>query len=160
MKFPARHVAAPVCALVLVTAAACGGGNTANATTKASSSPSASPTPTPAGKLDAAVTMPNGFPSDFPVYTGARLTAAKQVLANGQTTWGVVWETLDGVDQVQSFYVSKLNQGDWTLTYNGSSSGTFSAIVSRKSNEKDAGILTVESESNVTHIALALGVPG
>jgi len=52
--------------------------------------------------------MPNGFPSDFPVYTGARLTAAKQVLANGQTTWGVVWETLDGVDQVQSFYVSLL----------------------------------------------------
>ena len=160
MKFPARHVAAPVCALVLVTAAACGGGNTANATTKASSSRSASAIPTPAGRLDAAVTMPNGFPSDFPVYTGARLTAAKQVLANGQTTWGVVWETLDGVDQVQSFYVSKLNQGDWTLTYNGSSSGTFSAIVSRKSNEKDAGILTVESESNVTHIALALGVPG
>jgi len=102
MKFPARHVAAPVCALVLVTAAACGGGNMANATTKASSSPSASPTPTPAGKLDAAVSMPNGFPSDFPVYTGARLTAAKQVLANGQTTWGVVWETLDGVDQEAS----------------------------------------------------------
>jgi hypothetical protein len=104
--------------------------------------------------------MPNGFPSDFPVYPGARLTAAKQVLANGQTTWGVVWETLDGVDRVQIFYTRKLNEGDWTLTYNGSTGGTFSAIVSRKSNQKDAGILTVESESNVTHIALALGVHG
>ncbi|TMD92767.1 MAG: hypothetical protein E6I73_01655 [Chloroflexi bacterium] len=115
---------------------------------------------TPAGKLDGAVTMPNGFPSDFPVYPGSRLTAARQVLANGQTTWGVVWETLDGVDQVQNFYVNKLSDGDWMLTYNGSGSGTFSAIISRKSNQKDAGILTVESESNVTHIALALGVPG
>src|SRR5438445_238056 len=94
------------------------------------------------------------------VYAGARITAAKQVLANGQATWGVVWETLDSVDQVQSFYVSKLNEGDWTLTYNGSSTGTFSAIVSRRSNQKDAGILTVESESKVTHIALALGLPG
>jgi hypothetical protein len=160
MMFSARRVAAPVFALALVMAAACGGANTANATTKASSSRSAPAGPTPAGKLDAAVTMPNGFPSDFPVYPGARLTAAKQVLANGQTTWGVVWETLDGVDRVQIFYTRKLNEGDWTLTYNGSTGGTFSAIVSRKSNQKDAGILTVESESNVTHIALALGVPG
>ena len=64
------------------------------------------------------------------------------------------------MDQVQNFYVNKLSDGDWMLTYNGSASGTFSAIISRKSNQKDAGILTVESESNVTHIALALGVPG
>lgn len=160
MKFPARHVAAPAFALILVTAAACGGANMANATTKASSTRSAPASPTPAGKLDAAVNMPNGFPSDFPVYPGARLTSAKQVLANGQTTWGVVWETLDGVEQVQNFYTRKFNEGDWALTYNGSTGGTFSAIVSRKSNQKDAGILTVESESNVTHIALALGVPG
>src|SRR5437660_1289187 len=160
MKFRARHVAAPALVLVLATAAACGGGNTGNATSKASSARSSPASVTPAGKLDGAVTMPNGFPSDFPVYPGSRLTAARQVLANGQTTWGVVWETLDGVDQVQNFYVNKLSDGDWMLTYNGSGSGTFSAIISRKSNQKDAGILTVESESNVTHIALALGVPG
>ena len=159
MKFRARH-AAPIIALVLVTAAACGGANTASVVVKATPTPSASASPSPAGALDAAVAMPNGFPSDFPVYPAARVTAAKQVLANGQTTWGVVWETVDGVDLVQAFYVRKLNEGDWTLTYNGSASGTFSAIVSRKSNQKDAGILTVETEANVTHIALALGVPG
>jgi len=160
MMFWARHVAAPAFALVLVMVAACGGANTANATTKASSSRSTSASPPPAGRLDAAVIMPNGFPSDFPVYPRARLTAARQVLANGQATWGVVWETLDGVDQVQAFYLRKFNESDWTVTYDGSTGGTFSAIVSRKSNQKDAGILTVESEANVTHIALALGVPG
>ena len=160
MKFPARRIAAPLFALVLVATAACGGANPAGATATASPTPAKSGSPTPLGALDAAVNMPNGFPSDFPVYPGARVTAAKQVLANGQTTWGVVWETLDTVDQVRTFYTSKLAGGDWTLTYNGSASGNFSAIVSRKSNQKDAGIITVESESKVTHIALALGVPG
>src|SRR5712692_3537943 len=100
------------------------------------------------------------LPSDFPVYPGSRLTVAGQITANGQTTWGLQWETLDSVDAVQAFYMKRLNEGDWTLTYNGSSNGSFSAIFSRKSNRKDAGILTVELESDVTHIALAFGVNG
>lgn len=116
-----------------------------------------SPSSSGGAKLDPAVSMPNGFPSDFPIYPGARLTAANQVTANGQTSWGMQWETLDGVDTVQAFFVKKLNQGDWTLTYSGTSNGAFSAIFSRKSNQKDAGILGVELESAVIHITLAFG---
>jgi hypothetical protein len=104
--------------------------------------------------------MPSAFPSDFPVYPGARLTQASEVTNNGQTTWGMQWETLDGVDAVQGFYVRKLNSGDWTISYNGSSGGNFSAIFSRRSNQKDAGILAVELESDVTRITLAFGVNG
>jgi hypothetical protein len=109
------------------------------------------------GKLDPAVAMPSGFPSDFPIYPGARLTQASQLTNNGQTTWGMQWETLDGVDAVQGFYVKRLNSGDWTITYNGASGGNFSAILSRKSNQKDAGILAVELESDLTKITLAFG---
>jgi hypothetical protein len=101
--------------------------------------------------------MPSGFPSDFPIYPGARLTQASQLTNNGQTTWGMQWETLDGVDAVQGFYVKRLNSGDWTITYNGASGGNFSAILSRKSNQKDAGILAVELESDLTKITLAFG---
>jgi hypothetical protein len=67
------------------------------------------------------------------------------------------WETLDSVTAVQSFYSNKLNQGDWTLSYGSSGNGGYSAIFTRKSNPKDAGLLTVEPESNVTHIRLAFG---
>jgi len=109
------------------------------------------------GKLDPAVAMPSGFPSDFPIYPGARLTQASQLTNNGRTTWGMQWETLDGVDAVQGFYVNRLNSGDWTITYNGSSGGNFSAIFNRRSNQKDAGILAVELESDVTRITLAFG---
>ncbi len=119
------------------------------------------PTPTPSasgnGQLDPAVAMPNGFPSDFPVYPGSRLTQASQVTANGQTSWGMEWETLDTAAAVQTFYMSKLNQGDWTLPYSSSANGAYSAIFTRKSNSKDAGLLTVEVESNVTRITLGFG---
>jgi len=139
---------------VAVVSSACGESATSNGSTRTSSSARGT------GKLDPAVAMPNGFPSDFPIYPGARLTQASQVTNNGQTTWGLQWETLDGVDAVQGFYVKKLNEGDWTITYNGSSSGNFSAIFSRKSNQKDAGILAVELESDVTRITLAFGENG
>src|SRR5216684_4354821 len=119
------------------------------------------PTPTPSasgnGQLDPAVAMPNGFPSDFPVYPGSRLTHTSHVTTNGQTSWGMEWETLDGAAAVQTFYMSKLNQGDWTLPYSSSENGAYSAIFTRKSNSKDAGLLTVEIESNVTRITLGFG---
>jgi hypothetical protein len=145
---------------VLVLAPACGDTTPSSHTPTSAPVRSGSPSPSDNGKLDPAVAMPNGFPSDFPVYSGARLTRANQVTANGQTTWGMEWETLDTLSAVQSFYMSKLNQGDWTLTYGGSGNGGYSAIFTRKSNTKDAGLLTVELESTVTHIRLGFGSSG
>src|ERR1700687_4023169 len=127
---------------VLLLGPACG------ATTTSSQSPMGSST-TDNGKLDPAVAMPNGFPSDFPVYPGARLIRANHVTSNGQTG--------DSLAAVHSFYMSRLNQGDWTISFNSSGSGGYSAIFTRKSNPKDAGLLTVEVESNVTHIRLGFG---
>ncbi len=144
--------------LMVATAVICSACGEATTASKGSASVS-SATPG-SGKLDPAVAMPSGFPSDFPIYSGARLTQASQVTNNGQTTWGMQWETLDGVDAVQGFYVKRLNSGDWTITYNGSGGGKFSAIFNRRSNQKDAGILAVELESDVTRITLAFGVNG
>ena len=150
-----------VTVLVLVVGLACGATTTSKTTaSSAASAPrtaATSPTPAGNGKLDPAVKMPDGFPSDFPIYAGARLTKASQVTANGQTTWGMEWETLDSADQVQSWYMTKLNQGDWTLAYSSTGSTGWSAIFARKSNSKDGGLLTIEPQSNVTHITLGFG---
>jgi hypothetical protein len=138
---------------------ACGAGTSSptSSSSRVASSPSASAAN---GNLDAAVSMPKGFPSDFPIYPGARLTHASEVTANGQTSWGMEWETLDSLAAVQRFYISKLNQGDWTLSFSGSDNGGYSAIFTRKSNPKDAGLLTIEIESSVTHIRLGFGTSG
>lgn len=151
-----RVVLGLVAVLVLVLAPACGGTTASSSQSSQSQVTSRSPS-SDNGKLDPAVAMPNGFPSDFPIYPGARLTVANQVTANGQTSWGMEWETLDNLAAVQSFYMSKLNQRDWTISYGSSGSGGYSAIFTRKSNPKDAGLLTVELESTVTHITLGFG---
>lgn len=135
----------------------CGASNTSSGATSSARVGSNSPSPSGNGNLDPAVAMPTGFPSDFPVYRGARLVRANQATANGQTTWGMEWETLDDLAAVQAFYMSKLNQGDWTLSFGGAANGGYSAIFTRKSNSKDAGLLTVEPESGVTHIRLGFG---
>jgi hypothetical protein len=154
-----RAVLGLVVFLVVGLGAACGG-TTTSTTSSTAPVASSSPSPSDNGKLDPAMAMPKGFPSDFPIYPGARLTVANQATANGQTTWGMEWETLDNLAAVQSFYVSKLNQGDWTISYGGTANGGYSAIFTRKSNPKDAGLLTVEVESTVTHIRIGFGTSG
>ena len=98
--------------------------------------------------------MPAGFPADIPIYTGARLTAGAAFSANGQTAWGMEWETLDTVDKVQAFYTSKLAQGDWSIKVTAAAAGGFSATFGRKSSSKVTGVLGAVGSSGVTNISL------
>lgn len=100
--------------------------------------------------------MPPDFPSDVPVYPGARLTAGAKFASSGQTTWGMEWETLDTIERVHTFYAGKLSQGDWTIQFSGATGTSFSAVFTRKSNSKSAGILGADGSSGVTKISLSL----
>ena len=104
--------------------------------------------------------MPSGFPPDVPVYPGSRLTAEAQFASSGQTTWGLEWETLDGVDKVKAFFAGKLASADWTISSSATANGVYSATFTRKSNSKVSGILGVDGSSGVTTISLALATPG
>ena len=162
MKSATRLCMAGFFALALAAGSACGGGSSSTASSSRSASPSAKATVSPTGpsQLDPAVPTPSGFPADIPVYPGARLTAGATFSGNGVTTWGMEWETLDGVDKVQAFYSSKLSQGDWTIQFSGSANGSFSAMFSRKSNSSAAGILGADGSSGVTKISLSFAGPG
>ncbi|MEO8744660.1 MAG: hypothetical protein ABI334_06270 [Candidatus Dormiibacterota bacterium] len=150
-----RWLLAPCVIAILAAGSACAGsGATSNASPQASSSAKA--TQGGSSKLDPAVAMPAGFPSDVPVYPGARLTAAAQFAGNGSTTWGMEWETVNGADKVQTFYTSNLAQGDWSISFSGAANGAFSAIFNRKSNSKDAGILGLDGSTGVTKISMSL----
>jgi hypothetical protein len=148
-------------ALVLGAVSACGGGSSSAASSARLASPSAKAVASPAGPagLDPAVPMPNGFPADIPVYSGARLTAGATFSAGGTTTWGMEWETLDSVAKVQAFYSSKLSEGDWNIQFSGTANGSFSAIFNRKSKSSAAGIVGADGSSGVTKISLSFASP-
>jgi hypothetical protein len=145
----------PACIFVVALGigAACGG-SSSTASSARQASPNASPTAP--SKLDPEVPMPAGFPSDVPIYPGARLTAGAAFSANGKTAWGMEWETLDSVAKVQAFYASKLSQGDWNVQFSGTANGSFSAVFNRKSNNSVTGILGADGSSGVTKISLSL----
>jgi len=106
--------------------------------------------------------MPEGFPSDFPVYPGARLTQAGKFASNGATSWGMGWQTLDSPGKVQQFYAGKLAAGDWTLVShsgNATAATSYSAKFRRKSNARTSGTLGVAFTGGVTKISLVLTTP-
>jgi hypothetical protein len=147
---PVRLALSAAVALLLVGAAAC------QSPQSSSSTASAARTGQGSGRLDPQVTMPSGFPTDAPIYPGSRLTSGAMFSSSGQTTWGMEWETLDGVDKVQAFYSSKFNQGDWTISFSGTSNGSFSAVFARKSDSKYGGLVGAGSVNGVTTITLSL----
>ena len=101
--------------------------------------------------------MPAGFPADFPIYSGAQLTTACSVPANGSTKWTVEWQTTAKLDAVQAFYVNALGKNDWNLLgYSGDVGTRFTANFARNSNSKVTGTLNVTNSSGPTKIALDL----
>jgi hypothetical protein len=101
--------------------------------------------------------MPSGFPADFPIYPGARLTAACAAPGNASTQWTVAWQTTATFDAAQVFYKSALDKNDWTLAGESGDFGTrFSADFMRKSNSKLTGSLTVTNSGGPTKITLTL----
>lgn len=143
-----------IAVVLIAVASACGGAPSAS-----SVSPSASAKASPAGgpsKLDPEVAMPADFPSDVPIYPGSRLTAGAKFPTNGKVDWGMEWETLDGVDKVHAFFASKLSQGDWTIQFSGATGTSFSAVFTRKSNDRSTGIVGADGSSGVTKISMSL----
>src|SRR5256885_9525082 len=110
------------------------------------------------GTLDPAVSVPGNFPGDFPVYSGARPTQQVVLSSSWNTSWEVTWETLDGLDKVQAFYTDKLKHGDWTITFEASTNGQYSATFARQSNSSFAGLMSVDttSKEGVTTISVVL----
>ncbi|HEV2035821.1 MAG TPA: hypothetical protein VGU71_16785 [Candidatus Dormibacteraeota bacterium] len=156
MKLAIRLILGVMVTLALVVGSACGA-STSSSSSSSTSNSSPQPSTAPGGvKLDPQVSMPSGFPFDVPIYPGARLVFAGNSISNGTTTWSMTWQTVDSVDKVQAFYTAKLAQGDWTISFSGSSNGSYSAIFNRKSNSNVGGIMGVGTNVGITEMSLVL----
>ena len=79
----------------LLLLAACGGGGGGE--------------PTPAG-------LPEGFPTDFPIYENAAITTASRIGAAQGDIFAIGMETTDAADAVRSFYEARLAVAPWEVT--------------------------------------------
>ncbi len=59
--------------------------------------------------------LPDEFPKDFPIYTGAKLTSSWTTDGESGKGVSVVWETTDSADKVQAFYKDKLPKSGWKI---------------------------------------------
>lgn len=57
--------------------------------------------------------LPNGFPSDIPLYDG-KITASGKVTVDGKTGWTVTISTSDSLDTVGSWNTSQYSSNGWT----------------------------------------------
>ncbi len=152
---PAVFRALLIVAFVL-TSACSQSGTGASSPARVSGTPAGTPLARASGLLDAQVPMPPNFPTDVPIYPGARLTAGAPFASSGEVAWGMEWETLDKIDKVAAYYSAKFSQGDWTFSMGAGTATTFTATVTRKSNSHFTGTLGGDSSSGVTKILLSL----
>jgi hypothetical protein len=152
-------------ALLALAVSACGSTSSSTASESSPSPSTAQTEPSSApsggagsGQLDPAVATPSGFPSNVPVYGGARLTTGGASSNGGTTIYGMVWETTDSQSQVVAYYQSQLAQGDWTLVSLTSANGLYAGEFTSKSNSKVVGTMSITTDpgTGVTKVTVSL----
>jgi len=71
------------------------------------------------GQVSVSDKLPDGWPSDYPVYSGAKVQGSTRSTAEGITGTSVIWETGDSVQKVTDFYTEAFKSGKWKSSSNG-----------------------------------------
>lgn len=106
------------------------------------------------GEVSTSNKLPSDFPSDFPVYGGAKVVGSVKGDQKGQLGFFVTWETGDQVDKVTDFYKKEFEKGPWKSESTLESNGT--TILGAKKDGKTAA-LTIARGDNKTTIGAFLG---
>ncbi|HEX5479086.1 MAG TPA: hypothetical protein VFY79_05145 [Dehalococcoidia bacterium] len=102
---------------------------------------------------------PSDFPSDFPIYDGAKYKGGVSTTEQGVSGFYANWQTGDSTDKVLSWYDDKFtNSGTWkkTATVNSGSDGAFISV-ERKDDASKVGFVSVTGDSGKTDIGIIVG---
>lgn len=108
--------------------------------------------------ISADETLPEGFPSDFPLYPEAKIVSS--FTANGGETSGmsVVWESTVAPEKIITFYKAELPKGEWKIVSNFDREGS-STISFEK--DKISGFLGIaKGEKELSIISVTIGKKG
>lgn len=99
-------------------------------------------------------TLPDTFPSDFPIYTGATMEGYWEASQSGTTGISVVWRSPDSLDTVSEFLASQLLANGWKITtdYSDAESATYTF-----SKDATEGFIGITNEEGETLISVTVG---
>ena len=99
--------------------------------------------------------LPDSFPSDFPVYPDAKL--ASSWVADGDRTDGLslIWETEDSVSTVSNYFERELKKSDWVISF---TSETEDSTTFAFEKNESRGFIGITVEDSKVVISLTLGV--
>lgn len=100
--------------------------------------------------------LPEEFPSDFPIYPGAKITSSWTSSGDDAKGISVVWETNDSPDKVANYYKSSIESKGWKTTASFSSEGT--TTYSFEKGESTGFVGIAKGEEGKTTISVTIGV--
>lgn len=94
--------------------------------------------------------LPEGFPTDFPVYPGARVVSSFTANTEGKDGMSVVWDTNDSVEAVSAFYKTNLVSNGWKVTATFEQTGSATTSFEKEGWGGFMGITTAEGKTTIS----------
>jgi hypothetical protein len=109
------------------------------------------------------VERPEGFPTDFPIYENATITAASRIGAAQGDIYAIGMETTDAADAVRSFYEESLAEPPWEVT-NGVEIPEENTVIVEfaRQGSGEAGTVAIQEEQTNGHktvVAISMPAP-
>jgi hypothetical protein len=104
--------------------------------------------------------LPDGFPSDFPMFSPLTITGGMKVADGGVTKYTVTANATGVLSEVRSFYSSKLAAAGWAVKEQGSSTGETGVVglVCTKRANKANVQMVAQGPSSKVQIIIGLDV--
>lgn len=99
--------------------------------------------------------LPDNFPSDFPIYPEAKLASTWAAKGEGTDGLSLIWETEDSVSKVSSYYESELEDAGWTLSFTSETEDSTTFAVEKSGIR---GFIGITFEESKVVISLTLGL--
>ena len=101
--------------------------------------------------------VPDTFPKDFPLYTGAKVVSSLSGAKSGQNNgFWLTMSSADSVDAVDAFYKTQFAASGWTIDATYTANGTVTETVSKPGWSGSLAI-SRDSTSKETQIVIILG---
>jgi hypothetical protein len=106
--------------------------------------------------MSGGIPLPDGFPSDFPLYPGA--SAENTAWDSSQQAGEVLWLSTDSTAQLVEYYNKQLAQGDWENRPADPKATDPQILFRRKSQPADGGTLTIHRNplNGVTRVSVEM----